>query len=127
MGLTVYRYHDSEVKVLAESDTRKDGTFLIDEDNKLVHIYTNHFSAYAVGYTPSFNINSTLELGSYKGEVELIFKKIGESGVLASMTVQAGKSDEEISFKDIPKGEYELTLKWTDGKENILEIPLEVK
>ncbi len=92
-----------------------------------MHIYTNQFSAYAVGYTPSFNINSTLDLGSYKGEVELIFKKTGESGVLASMTVQAGKSDEEISFKDIPKGEYELTLKWTDAKENILEIPLEVK
>ena len=43
------------------------------------------------------------------------------------MKVQTEKNDGEISFKDIPKGEYELTVKWTDGKENTLKIPLEVK
>lgn len=126
-GLTVYRYHDSKVTALKESDTEEDGTFWLDVKNRQVHIYTNKFSTYAVGYTPYFDIGSTLDFGSFTGDVNLVLKKNGDSAVLEDMTVPVGKNTGKVSFKAIPKGNYELTMTWMDGKENTLKVPLEVK
>lgn len=77
--------------------------------------------------TSYFKIGGTLELGAYTGEVELILMKSGEEEVIKGMKVLAGKNAEEVIFQEIPKETYELIVKWKDGTENVLKVPLEVK
>ncbi len=54
--IKVYRYHEGrkgvEVTSFEENDTKADGTFYIDYEKKCIHIFTNKFSTYAIGYTP---------------------------------------------------------------------------
>ena len=50
--VTVYRYHGTEAKSLKKEATKARGTFRLDEDNGLIHIYATMFSTYAIGYTP---------------------------------------------------------------------------
>ena len=52
-SVTVYRYHDAKAEPLDKKDTKGGGTFRLDADNGLIHIYATKFSTYATGYTPT--------------------------------------------------------------------------
>lgn len=54
-NVTVYRYHDGQAQPLTETSSRtraaQDGTYYLDRANNLIHIFTQRFSLYAIGYT----------------------------------------------------------------------------
>ena len=55
-GITVIRHHDGQVDTFTRLDSLTPGqdmTFYADEANKCIHIFTNRFSTYAIGYEPA--------------------------------------------------------------------------
>lgn len=54
-NVTVYRYHDGQAQALTQVNARaganQDGTYYLDRENGLIHIFTQQFSLYAIGYT----------------------------------------------------------------------------
>jgi len=56
-NIAVYRYHGSSatefaaLNSLPAADAHADGTFYVDSANNVIHIYTDQFSTYAIGYT----------------------------------------------------------------------------
>ena len=54
-NVTVYRCHDGQAQPLTETSSRtraaQDGTYYLDRANNLIHIFTQRFSLYAIGYT----------------------------------------------------------------------------
>lgn len=54
-NVTVYRYHNGQAQPLTETSSRmraaQDGTYYLDRANNLIHIFTQQFSLYAIGYT----------------------------------------------------------------------------
>ncbi|MBR6353838.1 MAG: hypothetical protein IKS25_06895, partial [Oscillospiraceae bacterium] len=63
-GLSVYSYHDDEVRTFVESDTKANGTFRSDKTSGIVYVYTNSFSTYAIAYTPYYRVTTALAIGS---------------------------------------------------------------
>jgi len=122
-GIVVYRYHGSAVQIFEENDSKKDGTFFIDKENKIIYIYANQFSTFAVGYTPFYNVNTTMSLGSYKGPVTVTLKSLDDT---ANVFTMSNVSMEKVSFADVPMGRYEMTVTWTDGAENTLTANITV-
>lgn len=55
-GIVVLRHHgegeDSVTTPLTEDDSRREGTFFIDRENRCIHIFASRFSTYAIGYVP---------------------------------------------------------------------------
>ena len=122
-GITVYSYHDGEVRTFAESETKASGTFRVDAENCLVYIYSNSFSTYAIGYTPSYRVNATISLGSFRGTATVILKNIDSGSTFTFAGVAMGKA----AFEGIPKGEYQMTVTWDDGVKNTITMPLTVE
>ena len=121
-GLSVYSYHDSTVRTFMPSDTKENGTFRVDIENRLVYIYTNSFSTYAIGYTPYYRVGGSITLGSYEGKAKVTIKSVDGETVFTYENVAMG----EINFEDIPMGRYVMTITWTDGVANTLSMPLNI-
>lgn len=122
-GLIVYSYHDDSVRTFTESDTKADGTFRVDKANKLIYVYANKFSTYAVGYTPYYRVQTALSLGSYAGKASVTIVNDADANITFTLNdVNANN----IVFPDVPKGQYTMTVTWKDGKTNVLTMTLTV-
>ena len=118
-GLVAYHYHDSEVLTLTEISSKSekaDGTFYVDKEKKMMYVYLSRFSTIAMGYTPYYHVKSNVSLGSFTGNVSATLEKVGSSERYELNDV----SIDNISFTNIPKGEYNMTIKWEDGALNTL-------
>ena len=124
-GLIVYSYHDDAVRTfsLAENDEKKDGTFRVDKANKLIYVYANKFSTYAVGYTPYYHVRTALSLGSYTGKVSVTIVNDADENIVFTLK---DADTNNIEFPDVPKGQYTMTVTWKDGKTNTLTMTLTV-
>jgi hypothetical protein len=126
-GLVAYHYHGSEVLTLTEISSKAekaDGTFYVDKENKMMYVYLSRFSTIAMGYTPYYSVKSNISLGNFTGNVSVTLAKVGSSEKYELNDV----SLDDISFQDIPKGEYTMTIKWEDGAVNTLPpISISVK
>ena len=121
-GLAVYYSDGSEVRVLPESDGREAGTFRIDRENGYIFIYADRFATFAIGYTPYYRVDSSMKLGSFAGNVTVELTGLGDEGTFRLEDV----SLDSIRFADIPKGQYTMTVTWTDGADNTLTMPFTV-
>ena len=121
-GLIVYSYHDG-VRTFVESDAKEDGTFRVDKENKLIYVYANKFSTYAIGYTPYYRVQTSLSLGSYEGKASVTIKNDADENI--SFTLESADA-KNIVFPDVPKGQYTMTIIWEDGKTNTLTMTLTV-
>ena len=122
-GLTVYSYHDSQVRTFVESDTKEDGTFRVDKENKLIYIYAKKFSTYAIGYTPYYRVQTALSLGSYMGNASVAIQNVADANI--AFTLESVNAN-LIVFPDVPKGQYTMTVTWEDVKTNTLTMTLTV-
>ncbi len=122
-GVTVYASDGSGVQTLRESDGGEEGTFRIDKENGLIYVYSNRFSTFAIGYTPYYRVESTASLGSFAGTASVVIRSADGSQVFELQNV----APDRISFDDIPKGKYTMTITWEDGAENTLTVPLTIR
>ncbi|MBQ7172484.1 MAG: carboxypeptidase regulatory-like domain-containing protein [Clostridia bacterium] len=122
-GVTVYASDGSGVQTLRESDGGEEGTFRIDKENGLIYVYSNRFSTFAIGYTPYYRVESTASLGSFAGTANVVIRSADGSQVFELQNV----APDRISFDDIPKGKYTMTITWEDGAENTLTVPLTIR
>ena len=121
-GLAVYYADRNGVRKFTQSDDKTDGTFIADKENGIVYIYTSRFSTFGIGYTPYFEVKSSLSFGSFDGDVSVtLVNENGRMYKLENVTL------ESISFEDIPKGEYTMTITWVDGVENTLTFPIKIR
>ena len=122
-GITVYSYHDLKVRTFVESDSKKDGTFRVDKANKLIYVYANKFSTYAIGYTPYYRVQTSLSLGSYSGKASVTLQNNADENI--SFTLK-NTDVSNLVFPDVPKGQYTMTVIWEDGVANTLKMTLTV-
>ena len=124
--LVVYHYHDSQILTLTEISSKAekaDGTFYVDKANKMMYVYLSHFSTIAVGYKPYYSIKSEILLDGFDGNVSVtITKKDTGEKIDEKNNVPLG----EISFSNIPKGDYSMTVTWEDGAQNTLTLPFTI-
>jgi len=118
--IMVYSYHGDNIIEFKEDSTKEHGTFRVDLENEVIYIYSNSFSTYAIGYTPYYQLDGKMTLGSYEGSAKVILKNLDDGEQYVFENVSVGK----IKFNDIPKGNYEMIITWTDGAENTLTVPL---
>ena len=121
-GISVYNADGQTLRTFKESSTGEDGTYRIDKENRVVYIYSRKFSTFAIGYIPYYNVKSTVSLGSFLGNVTVVLE--GQDGEGNYRLENVKLSD--ISFADIPKGRYTMTVSWIDGIKNTLTMPLAV-
>ncbi len=127
----VYRYHvtkdgQKEVKTLGvATDTSTDGTYMADVINGLIHIYTQKFSTYAIGYTDSEPDNTDRPSGgSGSGSSRYPISTAAklENGAVAIDKKNASKGS-TVSITVTPVEGYVLeTLTVTDAKNNKLKL-----
>ncbi|MBR3737551.1 MAG: carboxypeptidase regulatory-like domain-containing protein, partial [Eubacterium sp.] len=72
IDLAAYYCDGSKVKKLRESSSKEAGTFRIDKKNKIIYIYSKEFATFAIGYTPHYLVNSSVELGSFGGTADVV-------------------------------------------------------
>ncbi len=121
--ITVYSYHSNAVKTFVESDTKAAGTFAVDKANGLVKIYTDEFSTFAIGYTPCFKLGTTISLGSYTGTVTATLKNVATGDVTTLTDVAL----DEVTFIELKRGNYILTITWVDGATNSISMPVTIE
>ena len=121
-GLSVYYSDGSGVKSFKESDSKENGTYSVDKKNGFIYIYSNQFSTFAIGYTPYYHVKSTVSLGSFKGNATVMLDGQNGEGNFELKDIDLSK----ISFADIPKGEYKMSVTWKDGATNTLTMPITV-
>ncbi len=137
----VYRYHkeedqEAETKALdVANGDRKDGTYMADEESGLIHIYTQKFSTYAIGYTDSNPDNTNDPDNTYQpsgssgsgGGGGISSYSIGtttkpENGAVAFDKNNASKGS-TVTITVTPEEGYVLdTLTVTDAKNNKLNL-----
>lgn len=120
--LAVYRSDGSDVQTLTESDSKAAGTYRVDTSAGMVFIYTDQITTYALGYKPYYSVKSDLSLGSYTGVVSVTLTNDGDT-----IYELNDISMDNISFRGVPKGNYSMTITWTDGAENTITTPFEIK
>ena len=121
-GITVYSYHGSAVQTFTRSESKESGTFRVDEEKRLVFIYTNSFSTYAIGYDPSYNVSGSVSLGSFGGTATVTLISQDDGSVFTLSNTEFGT----VGFKDVPGGTYQMTVVWEDGTENTLTMTLTI-
>ena len=130
-SVMLYRYHDGKAALLTENDSEKDGTYYLDKENGYIHLYTDRFSTYAIGYIQCYNITGIVKCGSYKGKatVTLLKKETnGEETQSAQSILDLKESKGVYTFDHVQKGTYILITEWTDGeKTSVLKEEIEVK
>jgi uncharacterized repeat protein (TIGR02543 family) len=120
--LTVYSSGASGVQTLTQSGSGESGTFRVDADAGMVYVYTDQISTYALGYKPYYSVKSEMTLGDFTGSVSVkLTKDDGSVYTLDNVSL------DNVSFKGIPKGNYSMTITWTDGAENTLTTPFIIK
>ena len=112
--IVVYSYHDDAIVTFIRNDTREHGTFRVDAENNMVYIYTNRFSTFAISYTPYYNINVNVNLGSYEGTANVTLENIDGSATFVQENVAMGN----VKFENVAIGIYRLTISWVDGHSN---------
>ncbi|MBE6740670.1 MAG: carboxypeptidase regulatory-like domain-containing protein [Ruminococcaceae bacterium] len=120
--IAAYYCDGSEVKKLTESKSKEAGTYWIDKENGIIYIYSKKFATFAIGYTPYYLVDSSIDLGSFTGNATVVIKGTGGEGTYTLENVSPAK----LSFDNIPKGEYEMTVTWVDGVENKLTVDVTV-
>ena len=122
-GVTVYSSDGTGVQALQESDSKENGTYRVDRANGLVYIYSNSFSTFAIGYTPYYHLAGSLSLGSsFRGTANVTLTSQTDGAVYQL----EGVALDNISFADIPKGPYMMTITWEDGTKNSITMPFTV-
>ncbi|MCR5607934.1 MAG: hypothetical protein K6G26_02595 [Lachnospiraceae bacterium] len=124
--LMVYRYHGQNAMELVESDTKEDGTFRLDKDNKLVYIYANQFSIYAIGYMPYFKLMSKLGFGEFEGDITVILKNNENGEEIKRIIVNKENDYVNFDMDEIKKGSYNMIVEWDEGKVNSLTVPVKL-
>ena len=122
-GITVYSYHDSKVRTFVESDSKADGTFRVDKANKIIYVYANKFSTYAIGYTPYYRVQTSLSLGSYTGKASVTLQNNADAKIKFTLN---DTDVNKLVFPDVPKGQYTMTVTWGEGNTNTLKMALTV-
>ena len=110
-NIQVYAYHDDEIRTFVESDTKADGTFIVDKDNQLVYVYTRSFSTYAIGYTPYYKLTADLSFGIFDGKVNvtLLDKNGDEAFKLEDVDAH------NVKFNEVAMGTYKAIVTWADA------------
>ena len=121
-GVAVYRCEGDGVEIFTESDTCQAGTFSVDAANGVVYIYTNRFATFAVGYTPHYLVNSVATMGNFRGRIDVTLTD--ESGAVVEKLTNV--SPDSVSFDDVPKGIYTMTVEWRDGAKNSVTMSLNI-
>ena len=121
-GINVYYSDGSGRKEFTSSSSKGAGTFFVDKENGYVNIYAKDFATFAIGYTPYYHVNSSISLGSFKGKMNVTIEGKNGEGTYKLENVSA----DAVSFDDVPKGNYEMTITWTDGAENTITMPFTV-
>ena len=121
-GVTVY-FTDGTVQTYKESDTHESGTIRVDKQTGMVYIYTNRFATFAIGYTPYYHVESTMDFGSYEGSVTVVLKNLADEKTYTLENVALSA----IDFADVPKGEYEMTITWEDGVTQTLTATITIE
>jgi hypothetical protein len=121
-GINVYYSDGTGLKEYSSSSSKEAGTFRVDKENGYIYIYAKHFATFAIGYTPYYRVNSSISLGSFKGKIDVTITGKNNEGTYTLKNV----STNAVSFADVPKGKYEMTITWPDGAENTLTMPFTV-
>ena len=108
---------------MTESSSGEAGTFRVDKSQKIMYVYLNHFSTIGIGYKPYYRIKSNITLGSFSGKVSVSLIKEGSDEKYELKDV----SFDAITFTDVPKGSYQMTITWKDGAEQSLTLPVTIK
>ena len=125
----MYSYHDEAVLSFTRlaarpaKDVREHGTFYVDLENMCIYVYSNKFSTFAIGYTAYYHLSGSMTFGSFDGTVDATLTT-ADGTVVATLTDVAFDA---IDFTtSIPKGDYLLTITWTEGVSNSITIPFTV-
>ena len=121
-GILVYYSDGSGLKEYKEDTSKDAGTFTVDKEKGYIYIYAKRFATFAIGYTPYYRVNSSISLGSFTGKIDVTIEGKNGEGTFKLENVATDK----VSFADVPKGKYEMTITWTDGAENTLTMPFTV-
>lgn len=124
-NVTVYRYHDGQAQPLTETSSRtraaRDGTYYLDRANNLIHIFTQQFSLYAIGYTVPTPGGDT---GGGGGGVSTyrITVEDSEHGEVKSSRASASQGS-TVTLTVKPDAGYELSeLIVTDSRGNEIDL-----
>ena len=122
-NITVYRHHNGTAAAFTAlntrpaADTRADGSFYVDKENNKIYIYTNQFSAYAIGYT----VSSASGSSHYPTTYSIIVKDAANGDVYSSPV--AASEGAVVSVLVYPDDDYILnTLTVTDQKGTAIEL-----
>lgn len=131
-NVTVYRYHDGQAQPLTETSSRtraaQDGTYYLDRANNLIHIFTQRFSLYAIGYTVPTTGGDPDDGGSSGGgdyseptyAVKLPSRT--EGGAIQARPTRAERG-ETVTLTVKPDEGYELsTLTVTDSRGSEIDL-----
>ena len=121
--IEVFSCSGSDVVSFTRSDSKEAGTYYIDAQNGFIYIYATSFATIALAYQPYFSVKSMLSFGDFSGNVSVKLTKEGGAQTYELTDV----SVDNISFKGVPRGTYSMTVTWTDGAENSLTIPFNIK
>ena len=141
-NVTVYRYHNGQAQALTQVNARAgatDGTYYLDRENGLIHIFTQQFSLYAIGYTvptpggnggggnsssggggsPSYAVDTDAKTDhgtvtvkpsrAEKGDTVTITAKPDEGYQVGKVTV-TDKNGDTIKVTDKGDGKYTFTM-----------------
>ncbi|MGI5933899.1 MAG: InlB B-repeat-containing protein [Lawsonibacter sp.] len=124
-NVTVYRYHDGKAQALTQVNARtganQDGTYYLDRANNLIHIFTQQFSLYAIGYTVPTPGGDT---GGGGGGVSTyrITVEDSEHGEVKSSRASASQGS-TVTLTVKPNEGYELSeLIVTDSRGNEIDL-----
>jgi uncharacterized repeat protein (TIGR02543 family) len=123
-NVTVYRYHDGQAQLLTLINSRtraaQDGTYYLDRANDLIHIFTQQFSLYAIGYTvptPGGNTGGGGGVSTYRITVE-----DSKHGEVKSSRASASRGS-TVTLTVMPDEGYELSeLIVTDSRGNEIDL-----
>lgn len=123
-NVTVYRYHDGQAQALTQTNARagaaQDGTYYLDRENGLIHIFTQQFSLYAIGYTvptPGGDTGGGGGVSTYRITVE-----DSEHGEVKSSRASASQGS-TVTLTVKPDEGYELSeLIVTDSRGNEIDL-----
>ena len=114
--VAVYRHHNGQTEQFTENTSKTDGTFYIDELNHLIHVFSQKFSTYAIGYTVP-----TSSSGGYIPTYAITVEK-SEHGTIKTNRGYA-PSGSTVTITVTPEDGYVLReLSVADSQDNKIEV-----